>query len=75
MPFKPSWLQPMSAIDLQKSVTVERTYATKPQTAAPSVPKRSTRRPPGIVGCPRWTATSQASIAIAVPVTVPTSWR
>jgi hypothetical protein len=29
----------------------------------------------GSVGCPPWTATSPALIAVAVPVTVPISWR
>src|SRR4051794_15773603 len=74
MPSKASWLVPTSVIDLQKSGTDERTSVTKPQTGDPSRRWRSTRRPPArIVGCPPWIATSPASIAIAAPVTVPTS--
>jgi hypothetical protein len=59
----------------QKSVTVEQTNATQPQKCAPSLPRRGTRWPGGIVGGQPRTATSPASIAIAVPVTVPISWR
>src|SRR5829696_7085055 len=71
MPSKPWWLPPMSAIDAQKSVTVERKNATEPPRGDPSRPRR--RRPRWIVGGQPWTASRPVSIAMAVPVTVPNS--
>ncbi len=72
----PSWLAPTSAIDSQKSETVERKSATRPRPGAPSHPRRiMRRRPRTIVGGQRRTESSPARIAIAAPVTVPTSSR